>query len=456
MRRSTRNRSVPAKATPISPTSGRSYAVLTLHSAPASAAAVDLEPADPYSCGLESDAPENTALAGLLATISDRKIRRKVQKLLQLGEEAVRALGELDVALYLRDEGEEQLQIVSDAVLSHFRRLLEYLGMVAPAAAAPSTDPGDVELDFDGGAPARTSGPMSTRGMVRRQQSDDDRWNALAVEISTLQYGLGSELREFERRFAHALENDNKEQAVRDLNDATTGLMDGVFAVMTTVYECFLGYAEPERMVPGHRDTLGKALVVRRVLAELRRAVRGLNRRVQDRASPHAVAEANYLRIVEALSSFIDSDVYWYLRSDTRLDLWNFRETLANGDAVQNRLDCEGFDKYLDSLSFVSQRGVLIKHDTDLRTKITGDLERAVKFAALLPEVACEVIEQAFMQAERLSGLSDEIDGLVLQWSSLTAEDRADVDNAAALGRQLLDLVRPAAHAPPPEGADTF
>jgi hypothetical protein len=390
---------------------------------------------------LESGETENAALAGLLATISDRKIRRKVQKLLQLGEEAVRALGEVDLALYLKENGEEQLQIVADAVLSHFRRLLEYLGMVAPAA--------DADPD---GPPARKSGPM----IPHRQRSDDDRWNALSGEMVTLQYGLGSELKEFERRFAHALASDNKDQAVRDLNDATTGLMDGVFAVMTTVYECFLGYAEPEKMVPGHRDKLGKALAVRRALAELRRGVRGLNRRVQDRASSREVAETNYRRIVDAMTRFIESDTFYYLRSDSRRDFWQFQETLTNGNAVDNRLDCEGFDKYLDSLSFVSQRGVLIKHDTDLKTKISGDLERAVKFAALLPEVACDVIDQAFVKAERLCGLSDEIDALVLQWSSLTADDRADVEQAAALGRELLELVRPAPVPSAPTGEDIF
>ncbi len=435
-------------------------AALTLASSDRSAPDIiplDLGAVDSYPCGLESEAPENTALAGLLAAIADRRIRRKVQKLLQLGEEAVRALGELDAALYLREDGEEQLQIVSDAVLSHFRRLLEYVGMVVPAAAASAETAGDAEFELDGGPPARPSGPISTRGVVpHRQRSDEDKWTALTAEMSTLQYGLGSELKEFERRFAHALQNDNKEQAVRDLNDATTGLMDGVFAVMTTVYECFLGYAEPERMVPGHRDTLGKALAVRRALADLRRGVRGLNRRVQDRATPPAVAETNYRRIADATSRFVDSDVFYYLRSDTRRDFWQFRETLVNGNAVENRLDCEGFDKYLDSLSFVSQRGVLIKHDTDLKAKISGDLERAIKFAALLPEVACEVIEQAFVRAERLSGLSDEIDGVVLQWSSLTAEDRTDVEHAVALGRDLLDLVRSAPRPASPAGGDVF
>ncbi len=407
---------------------------------------------------MESEAPENTALAGLLATISDRKIRRKVQKLLQLGEEAVRALGELDTALELREGGEEQLQIVSDAVLSHFRRLLEYLGMVAPSAGATAgtgAEAADVDFDFDG--PARKSGPIAKQSIIaNRERSAEEKWTALSGEINTLQYGLGSELKEFERRFSDALKNDRKEQAVRDLNDATTGLMDGVFAVMTTVYECFLGYAEPERMVPGHRDTLGKALAVRRALAELRRWVRGLNRRVQDRATPPDVAETSYQRIVDAVIKFVESDVFYYLRSDSRRDLYQFGETLANGSAAHNRNDCEGFDKYLDSLAFVSQRGVLIKHDTDLKAKISGDLDRAIKFAALLPEVGCEVIEQAFVKAERLSGLNDQIDALVLQWSSMSAEDRVDVEQAVELGRQLADLVRPAPRPTSSGDADAF
>jgi len=403
-----------------------------------------------------SQSTENTALAALLATISDRRIRRKVQKLLQLGEEAVRALGDLDAAMYLREHGEEQLQIVADACLSHFRRLLEYLAMVAPSAGG-GADAGDVELELDGPAAPRTSGPISTRGIIAdRGRPDDEKWRALAAEMDTLQYGLGSELKEFDRRFSAALKDDRREQAIRDLNDATTGLMDGVFAVMTTVYECFLGHAEPERMVPGHRDSLGKALAIRRALAELRREVRGLNRTLQDRATAPDVATTSYRGLVDTVGGFVGTDVFYYLRSDTRRDFGQFFESLSNGDSARTRQECEGFDKYLDSLAFVSQRGVLIKHDTDLRTKISADLERAIKFAALLPEVACEVIEQSFVKGERLSGLNDQIDALVTEWASLTTEQRANEMLAVPLGRQLLELVRLAATPPPPVDGDAF
>jgi hypothetical protein len=407
-----------------------------------------------------AETPENTALAELLRAISDRRIRRKVQKLLQLGEEAVRALGELDAALYVREDGEEQLQIVADAVLSHFRRLLEFLGMIASASedAAPELVDPDADRSSRRSMRAMTADEPARRSTMRiiaaRDKSDDEKWRELAGEMDSLKYGLGSELREFDRRFADALSNDRKEQALVDLNDATTALMDGVFAVMTTVYECFLGHAEPERMIPGHRDTLGKALAVRRAIAELRRAVRTLNTSIQDRATPAAAAQTSYQRLVASMTGFIESDVFFYLRSDTRKEFDRFREVLATGNAARNRLDCEGLDKYLDSLAFVSQRGVLIKHDTDLKARVFVDLERAVAYAAVLPDLVFDVIVQAFVTAERLLGLSDQIDALVQRWTSLDDFARRDPDEVVPLARELRDLVRPPPQAAAPEGGD--
>jgi hypothetical protein len=407
-----------------------------------------------------SETPENVALAELLGSISDRRIRRKVHKLLQFGEEAVRSLGELDAALYLREGGEEQLQVVSDAVLSHVRRLLEYLGMVATteeASTAPAPEATDFEVPTGDSPDPRRSARISMPSIsVQRAKTDEGKWGELAREMDSLQYGLGSELKEYDRRFAEALQRDKKELAVRDLNDATTSLMDGVFAVMTTVYECFLGYAEPERMIPGHRDTLGKSLAVRRALAELRREVRELNRSIQNRESDPLVVETSYRLIVASLGGFIDADVFHYLRSDSRKEFDNFRAILSQGNATQNRQVCEGFDKYLDSLAFVSQRGVLIKHDTDLRAKIADELDRALKYAELLPDIVCEAVHQAFVKGDRLFGLNDQVDALVYRWSTLSEEQRSDLDQAVDMARKLHDLVEPPPAPPTPEGGDSF
>jgi len=406
-----------------------------------------------------SESPQNTALAEILDAIVDRRIRRKVQKLLQIGEEAVRALGELDAALYVREDGEEQLQIVSDAVMSHLRRLLDYLRMVASPVDAPdSAAPGEVATEA---APVARSAPTVARGaalgiIAARNRTDEEKWRALAGEVDTLHYGLSSELREYDRRFADALSNDRKEQALGDLNDATTALMDGVFAVMTTVYECFLGHAEPERMIPGHRDTLGKALAVRRAIAALRRTVRDLNRPIQDRSTDRAVAQASYERLLEEVVGFIKSDVFLYLRSDTRKEFERNRDLLEIGTVGQNRNDCEGFDKYLDSLAFISQRVVLITHDTEIKAKVTAELDRALAYVNILPELVCDVIVEAFVKAERLLGLNDQIDELVARWHALDETARADIDQAVPLARALCDLVRPPSQSSPPDSSDFF
>lgn len=403
-----------------------------------------------------SESTENAALAEILEAIADRKIRRKVQKLLQIGEEAVRALGELDAALYVREDGEEQLQIVSDAVMSHLRRLLEYLRTVAGVVDAPA--PGEPATEAPPPAPpAPTLARGAALGIIAtRNRSDEEKWRSLAGEMDTLHYGLSSELREYDRRFADALSNDRKEQALGDLNDATTALMDGVFAVMTTVYECFLGHAEPERMIPGHRDTLGKALAVRRAIAELRRTVRDLNQPIQDRTIDRAVAQVSYERMVEAVVRFIASEVFFYLRSDTRKEFERLRELLASGNAKQNRNDCEGFDKYLDSLAFISQRVVLITHDTEIKAKVTAELDRALAYVNILPELVCDVILEAFVKAERLLGLNDQIDALVARWRSLDEAARADIDQAVPLARALCDLVRPAPQSSSSGSGDFF
>jgi hypothetical protein len=395
--------------------------------------------------------PENLALAELLGAIADRRIRRKVRKLLQLGEEAVRSLGELDSALYLREDGEAQLQIVADAVLSHVRRLLEFLGIVTTSveeSGEVAVQEDDVEFSAGDSLESQlVSSTRSARGkdalviLTDREKTDDEKWRALASGMDSLQYGLGSELREFDRRFSDALDHDRKEQAVRDLNDATTSLMDGVFAVMTTVYECFLGYAEPEKMIPGHRDTLGKALAVRRALAELRREVQELNRSIQDPESDPLVVETSYRLVVQALVGFIDGDVFYYVRSHDRREFEHFRELLSHDDAAQSRQACEGLDKYLDSLAFVSKRGVLIKHDADLRAKIAGDLERALALAELFPGAVCEAIHEAFERGDRLFGLNDKLDTLVHKWFSLSEEKRNDVQEAVAMACLLRDLM---------------
>ena len=402
------------------------------------------------------ESSDNSALVELLAGISDRRIRRKVKKLVAFGSAAVRSLGELDSALYSRENGEDQLQIISDAVLSHVRRLLAYLASIAPTGTSGAVDV-DIDVEFATGDSMDLSAAVAavlqnhanTDGASEKVKSDDARWHELAGEMDSMQYGLGSELKELDRRFSEALKLDRKGQALRDLDDATNSLMDGVFAMMTSVYEIFLGHADPDRMIPGYRDTLGTALAVRRATTELRQEVQELNRSIQDAASSAMVMEMSYTLLRESLVLFINGAVFSFLRPGDQQEFVAFAERLAGGDATANRLDCEGLDKYLDSLAVVSQRDVLLKHDVDLREKIFSELEMAIELTGTEPQRVPAIVDQCFTWAEPLFGLIDELDGLVYTWSTLPSEKRGDMRAALGMGRTLKRLVELPKKTPP-------
>jgi hypothetical protein len=90
---------------------------------------------------------------------------------------------------------------------------------------------------------------------------------------------------------------------------------------------------------------------------------------------------------------------------------------------------------------FVSQRGVLIKHDGDLRAKIRGEVAQALELADHFPAAVCDLIHQAFVKSDRLFGLDDALDALVYRWFRLSDEQRSEVVEAVAMARQLRELV---------------
>ena len=66
------------------------------------------------------------------------------------------------------------------------------------------------------------------------------------------------------------------------------------------------------------------------------------------------------------------------------------------------------------------------------------------------------MFQESFVKAERLFGLSDQIDAIVEQWTLLPPEARTDVDAIVPLARALLELVRPPPAAAPPASGDFF
>ncbi len=84
------------------------------------------------------------------------------------------------------------------------------------------------------------------------------------------------------------------------------------------------------------------------------------------------------------------------------------------------------------------------------------DTTPKMAYADRMPLLVCDVIVEAFAMAERLLGLSDQIDELIERWQKLAEGARADAAMAVPLAHALLDLVRPPPEAAAPDSSDCF
>lgn len=414
--------------------------------------------------------PSETALSQLLSSISDASIQKSVAKVVELSTAAIEQLSRLDDKIYaqydnegnlLQDKGkaESLLRELAVDVLTGVRRLDDHLDSRAQAAKsqAPSEDEdgGDMDFDFDFGSEGDADskkdemdlGELDLDGAFDMlsesyDQSCQERWQALDSELQSLSYALRSQLRDFDVRFQKALKTERFSQGLRELNDVGSSLTDGVFALMTSVYESFLDEVDAEALIPGHKNTLARALMVRRGLADLRRVVSQKNVFVQDVEAEDKIRNDAFSAILGELGLFIWGEVFRIMRPADRVEFKKFQKKLEGHTANAARFDCEGFDKYLNSLMAVSQRDVLIKHDRDESHEIAELLEAARPLIDISPHGALAMLAEAFEKADSLFGLRDPLDGLLGEWREMSKKERKDPTQAVLMGTRLEPLVR--------------
>jgi hypothetical protein len=412
----------------------------------------------------------DSALDKLLAAIPDASIRSSVQKVVEFSTKAIEQLARLDDKIYaqydaqgnlLQDtsRAEGLLRKLAEDVLSGVRKLDDHLNSRATAEPEGKSDDGDMDMDFDFDFGGESDSPAKDKeeGMDLDgfdldgafdalsegfDQSCQERWQALDSELQSLSYALRSQLRDFDDRFSKAIKSERYLQALRELNDVGSSLTDGVFALMTSVYESFLDEVEAEDLIPGHKNTLARALMVRRGLADLRRVVAQKNALVQSSDSDDKTRDEAFASILGELGLFIWGEVFRIMRPADRVEFKKFQNNLEGKTAAAARFDCEGLDKYLDSLMAVSQRDVLIKHDRDESHEIAELLEAARPLIDISPHGALAMLAEAFEKAESLFGLRDPLDGLLGEWREMSKEDRKDPAKAVRMGQLLEPLVR--------------
>ncbi len=409
----------------------------------------------------------------LLKSIPDASIQKSVERVVIVSTAAIEQLARLDDKIYAQydnegnllqdtDKAEELLRKLAKGVLTGVRRLAAHLDSRASEqpkeASTDSEEDDDFDFDFgdssddgatggDGKKDDMDLGDLDLDGAFDMlsetfDQSCQERWQALDSELQSLNYALRSQLRDFDERFEKALKSERYLQALRELNDVGSSLTDGVFALMTSVYSSFLDNVEAEDLIPGHKNTLARALMVRRGLADLRRVVSQKNSIVQDSDSEGRLRDEAFGAILGELGLFIWGEVFRVMRPGDRVEFKKFQQKLEGKSANEAREGCEGLDKYLDSLMAVSQRDVLIKHDKDESREIAGLLEAARPLIDISPHGALAMLAEAFEKADTLFGLRDPLDGLLGEWRAMSKKARNDPQKAVAMGTRLEPLVR--------------
>jgi hypothetical protein len=189
---------------------------------------------------------------------------------------------------------------------------------------------------------------------------------------------------------------------------------EGVHAVVSAIYEEFLPDTNPATVVPGYLTSLGRALLVRRGLADIGVKLTAHNDILQDpkQSDQHETAIA---AIRLQMRQFVASVVCRAMRAADRWQMVEFERELADQPLSVARMTSEGLVKYIDSLASINQREVLVIHDQRTLEEMRESLANARQLFDLSPQTAREMMDRAYQAAQRLRGRHPATDALIIQ-----------------------------------------
>jgi hypothetical protein len=378
--------------------------------------------------------------ARLLRAISTPRIQQQASELVELSLRALDDLRQLDESLYERfvstrnapEDSEAAKQRMRKLWDDTFRGLRELLVFTKATLAEPankqdkraSTESADA-FDFgDFSEPAAAEPEKLDLGGADfgelleglgddGERSEAERWSVVLEKLSSIEYGLRSQLQEASTRLDVAVESGELNQVLGLLDDTQSSTSEGVHAVVSAIYEEFLPDTNPATVVPGYLTSLGRALLVRRGLADIATKLTTHNDILQsDKTGEHAAALA---AIRQWMRSFVSSVVCRAMRAADRFQMVEFERELSEQPPSVARLTSEGLVKYIDSLASINQREVLVIHDTRTLEEMRDSLANARQLMDLSPATAREMMDRAYQAAQRLRGRHPATDALIIQ-----------------------------------------
>jgi len=382
--------------------------------------------------------------ARLQRAIQTPRIQNQAWELVSLAQRALDDLRQLDDSLYERfvatrdapvdqKTAAESLEKLWDTTFSGLRQLLwacrsmvdlQGANIDGESPAKTNGDPvvSDDELDFGEMAEPKPKEDDLALGsadlldfleQIDEQEHEDDakRWDKVIERVTSIEYGLTSQQNEAKERLKVALSTGEIGHALGVLDDTQSSASEGVHALVTAVYDAFVPDVNPTTVVPGYLTALGRALLVRRGVAELATNLAPFNDQLQ--AGDPATHEAALAAVRATLRAYVGSVVCRAMRPADRWQMVEFERQLQSEPVSVARLTSEGLVKYLDSLGSINQREVLVMHDRRTLDTMREAVANARQLMDLSPRAAVEMIDRAYQAAQRLKGRSPLTDKLV-------------------------------------------
>ena len=382
--------------------------------------------------------------------IGTARIQHQAGDLVRLALVALDHLRQLDESLYERfvasraaptdpEANEAKLRALWDHTFEGLLELLAYCR--ALESSKPKSEAADAPVSFDwdlegGGAPAPSTelelGANEIGDLLEGigggvQEGDVERWARVVEKVGSIEYGLRSQYTDAYTRFGVALAASETNQVLGLLDDTQSSTSEGVHALVAAVYGEFVPDVNAATLVPGYHTSLGRALMVRRGLAELQTTLDPFNTLLQ---AGSRSADFALRTIRDTMETFVTSVLCRAMRAADRWQMVEFERELAEQPTAAARQTSEGLVKYLDSLRSINQREVLLIHDQRALEEMRESLASARQLMDLSPKTAHDMVDRAYQAALRLRGRQPDTDQLILQ---LDGEALASANPAAIL-----------------------
>lgn len=248
------------------------------------------------------------------------------------------------------------------------------------------------------------------------------RFDLLAQDLAMLGITLGGQIQHHEDRLRKAFHAANYSLVIRELDASRTTLLEGIFAYVASIFECFLEDFDTTTL-PGYQDVLGQALTARQGTTQLMYKTNEINQYIQSETSSSEAKHMYINTLQHTLGQFYSNEAFHCLSPASRWELVNFMKQLQSQSMRELQQASEGLSKYLESLHMMNQSEIIQQHDQTLIEELQTQLEAAQSILSFSPINAADIVRQTQINAQPLFGRQPQLDPFLEKWSNTSFEE---------------------------------